>query len=345
MKPIASILIVVALVALPWFGAAADPYEINVILPVTGSGAFIAHADMNALFVIERMVNKSGGIQGRPIKFVVQDDQSNPALAVQLLNGVIAKHVPIVLGSTLAATCNAMAPLLKNGPVEYCFSPGIHPPEGSYVYSAGVGVVDLISAVARYCRERGWRKIAIITSTDATGQDADQAVDQVFGTPVATVLRGVRDGGLDVPIVSTNGNMSYAQMRQYTNILPKELLFPGLPSFSPDQLPRGPLKGAVTRFLDAFRPFGILPENGENQVWDATLILIDALKRYGFNASPAQIRDYINGLHGWTGIYGRFDYHAIPQRGVGIDAVIIQRWDPSKGVWIGVSKPGGSPLR
>jgi branched-chain amino acid transport system substrate-binding protein len=388
MKPIASILIVVALVALPWFGAAADPYEINVILPVTGSGAFIAHADMNALFVIERMVNKSGGIQGRPIKFVVQDDQSNPALAVQLLNGVIAKHVPIVLGSTLAATCNAMAPLLKNGPVEYCFSPGIHPPEGSYVYSAGVGVVDLISAVARYCRERGWRKIAIITSTDATGQDADQAVDQVFGTPenrtlsivdrehfnttdvsvtgqivhiknaapdvliawstgtpFATVLRGVRDGGLDVPIVSTNGNMSYAQMRQYTNILPKELLFPGLPSFSPDQLPRGPLKGAVTRFLDAFRPFGILPENGENQVWDATLILIDALKRYGFNASPAQIRDYINGLHGWTGIYGRFDYHAIPQRGVGIDAVIIQRWDPSKGVWIGVSKPGGSPLR
>lgn len=370
------------------FATAADPYEINVILPVTGSGAFIARADMNALSVIEQTVNKSGGVRGRAIKFVVQDDQSNPALSVQLLNGVIAKHVPIVLGSTLAATCNAMAPLLKDGPVEYCFSPGIHPPEGSYIYSAGVGVTDLMSAIARYCRERGLKKVAVITSTDATGQDADRAIDEVFGTPdnralaivdrehfnttdvaitgqmthvkgsgadvliawstgtpFATVLRGARDAGLDVPIVTTNGNMSYTQMRGYTSILPKELLFPGLPSFGPDQLPNGPLKSAVLRFLDAFKTAGIRPENGENQVWDGTLILIDALKRYGLDASPAQIRDYVNGLRGWTGIYGTFNYRAVPQRGVGIDAVIVQRWDPAKEAWIGVSKPGGSPLR
>ncbi len=380
--------LLLALLGLGSFANAADPYEINVILPVTGPGAFIAKADMNALSVIEQTVNKAGGVRGRPIKFVVADDQSSPALSVQLLNGVIAKHVPIVLGSTLAATCNAMAPLLKDGPVEYCFSPGIHPPEGSYIYSAGVGVTDLMSAIARYCRERGLKKIAIITSTDATGQDAERAVDDVFGTPdnralsivdrehfnttdvsvtgqmthvkgsgadvliawttgtpFATVLRGARDTALDLPIVSTNGNMSYTQMRQYASILPKELLFPGLPSFGPDQLPSGPLKGAVSRFLDAFKAAGIRPENGENQVWDATLILIDALKKLGFDATPAQIRDYVNGLRGWTGIYGTFNYRAVPQRGVGIDAVIIQRWDPAKDAWIGVSKPGGSPLR
>jgi branched-chain amino acid transport system substrate-binding protein len=281
-----------------------------------------------------------------------------------------------------------MAPLLKDGPVEYCFSPGIHPAEGGYIYSAGVGVTDLMSAVARYCRERGLKKIAIVTSTDATGQDADRAVDEIFGaldnrvlsivdrehfnttdvsvasqmthvkgsgadvliawttgTPFATILRGARDTGLDLPIVSTNGNMSYTQMHQYTSILPKELLFPGLPSFGPDQLPAGPLKSAVNRFLDAFKTAGIRPENGENQVWDATLILIDALKKIGFDATPAQIRAYVNGLRGWTGIYGTFNYRAIPQRGVGIDAVIIQRWDSAKDGWVGVSKPGGSPLR
>lgn len=372
----------------PSFAGAADPYEINVILPMTGFGAFLGKADTNALNVIEQTVNKSGGIRGRQIKFVVADDQSSPSLAVQLLNGVLAKKVPLVLGSTLAATCSAMMPLLKDGPVAYCFSPSLRPPAGSYVYSAGVGTLDLMTTIARYFRERGFKKIAVITTTDATGQDADSAIDTVFsqpdyrsmtivdrehfngadvsiagqmtkiagsgadvliawstGTPFATVLRGARDAGLNLPIMSTNGNMAYDQLHQYSQIMPKELLFPGLPSFSPNQLTNGPLKDAVTRFLTAFKAAGITPQNGENQVWDPTLILLDAIRKYGFNVTPTQIRDYIDNLHGWTGIYGTFDFAAIPQRGVGVNAVIIQRWDPQKEQFVGVSRPGGALLK
>jgi len=378
----------VAVAVIPSLGRAADPYEINAILPLTGGAAFLGKADDDALTVIEATVNKAGGIRGRPIKFVVQDDQSSPAVAVQLLNGVIAKNPPIVLGSTLSAICSAMVPLLKDGPVTYCYSPGLHPAPGSYVYSAGASTLDLIAAVARYLRERGFKKVAVITSTDTTGQDADHGIDTVFalpenraltlvdrehfnpadvsiagqmaritaavpdvlitwttGAPFGTVLRGIRDAGLNVPIVSTNGNMSYAQMKQYTGIVPSELLFPGLPAFAPDQLPKGAMKDAVNRFLDAFKSTGIAPEAGQNQVWDGTLILLDALRKYGFDATPVQIRDYVNTLHGWTGVYGTFDFAAIPQRGVGIDAVIIERWDPQKQGWVGVSKPGGSPLR
>jgi branched-chain amino acid transport system substrate-binding protein len=388
MKRSLAVVCVCALLGVPSFARAADPYEINVILPVTGAGAFLATADMNALNVIEQTVNKSGGIRGRQIKFVVADDQSTPALAVQLTNAVLAKKVPILLGSTLAATCGAMTPLLKDGPVEYCFSPSLQPPPGGYVYSAGVGTPDLMATIARYFRERGFKKIAVITSTDATGQDADRAVDSVFsqpdnramtivdrehfngadvsiagqmthivgsgadvliawstGTPFATVLRGARDAGLEIPIMSTNGNMSYTQLHQYKDIMPKELLFPGLPSFSPNQLPNGPLKSAVGRFLTAFKAAGIAPQNGENQVWDATLILLDALRKYGFDATPAQIRDYVDNLKGWTGVYGTFDFTAIPQRGVSVGAVLIQRWDPVKEAFVGLSKPGGDPLK
>ena len=39
----------------------------------------------------------------------------------------LAQKVPVVLGSTLTASCEAMEPLVKNGPVMYCFSPGIYP--------------------------------------------------------------------------------------------------------------------------------------------------------------------------------------------------------------------------
>lgn len=368
--------------------SAADPYELYAVEPMTGPGAFGGKADVNALSVIESMVNSSGGIRGRQIKFVVEDDQSNPSVAVQLLSGIIAKHVPVVLGSTLAATCNAMAATIKDGPVQYCFSPGVHPPSGSFSFSAGPSTLDQLTAIVRYLRDRGVRKVAILTSTDATGQDADRIIDGLFGdpanrsltivdrehftvgdvsvaaqiarvkesspdlliawttgTPLGTVLRNAHDGGLGVPVLTSSGNMSTAQLAQYGDFLPAELLFPGLPAFSPDQLPGGPMKRAVLAFLDAFKPSGTHPEAGENQVWDATLIVIEALKKYGLDATPEQLRGYIANLHDWTGIYGSYNFGAIPQRGVGVGGVIIQRWDPARGRFIALSQPGGAALK
>jgi branched-chain amino acid transport system substrate-binding protein len=163
--------------------AAADPYEINVITPLTGSGAFIGKNESAALAVLESSVNQAGGVRGRPIKFVVQDDQSSPQLALQLLNGLIAKHVPIVLGSTLAATCSAMLPLVENGPVDYCFSAAVHPAKGSYMYSGNVSTSDLIAVLVRYFRERGWKRIALLDTTDTSGQDGDRGVDAALEAP------------------------------------------------------------------------------------------------------------------------------------------------------------------
>src|SRR5580692_3388343 len=99
---------------IPFASAAPDPYEINVIIPLTGSAAFLAKEEAASLGVFEKQVNERGGIRGQPIKFVYSDDQSSPQMAVQALNQVIAKHVPVVLGSSLVGTCGAMAPIVKD---------------------------------------------------------------------------------------------------------------------------------------------------------------------------------------------------------------------------------------
>lgn len=180
------LLLIAALFALqsPKAAPAADPYEINVIVPLTGIGAFLGKNEAAALAIVEKNVNASGGVRGRPVKFVIEDDQSNPQVAVQLLGGVIAKHAPIVLGSTLAAMCGAMLPLVKDGPVDYCFSSAIYPPKGSYMFSGNISTRDLLAVNIRYFRERGWKKIALITTTDASGQDGDRNVDALLAEPV-----------------------------------------------------------------------------------------------------------------------------------------------------------------
>jgi branched-chain amino acid transport system substrate-binding protein len=385
---VAACALALATCLLPLAGRAADPYVVNVLLPETGAGAFVAKVEVNALTVAEQVINKAGGVRGRPIKFDVLDDQSDPSVAVQLYNKVVASGAPFFLGSSLSATCNATAALLKDGPLQYCFSPGIRPAPGSYVYSCGVDATSLLGAGLHYLRERGLTRIAVITSTDATGQDADRAIDALIaapenhtltivdrehfnpadvnvaaqmarfkasganvvigwatGAPFGTILRGVRDEGLDVPVMSTPGNMLAVQLRQYTSIMPRELLFPNLRSFlQPDQMPSGPAKAALVRYYDAFKAAGLQP-SGEGQVWDQIMIMVSAVQKLGFGVTATQVRDYVNNLQGWTGINGLYNYHTYPQRGIGIDSLVVLRWDPAKEIGIPLSQPGGALLK
>ncbi len=165
-------------------GAATDPIELNAVLSLTGQAAFIGNTYKNTLVAFENYTNAKGGIKGRPIHFVFADDQSTPQTSVQLVNALIAQKVTAFLGPNLAATCRAVAPLLTNGPVEYCLSPSVHPAKDSYIFSVGVDSRDQNSAVIDYLRERGWRDIAMLVTTDASGQDADASFAKVLAEPI-----------------------------------------------------------------------------------------------------------------------------------------------------------------
>src|ERR1700726_399582 len=131
------------------FASAADTQDINVILPLTGGGAFLGKSEQQALSQYENVVNPTGGIHCKPLRFVFHDDQSSPQLAVQLANQVKANNPPVILGSALVALCNAMAPLMKEGPLLYCFSPGITVNPGSFVYSTSISTKELAAALLR----------------------------------------------------------------------------------------------------------------------------------------------------------------------------------------------------
>src|SRR5579875_3644422 len=360
--PVAILGLAFSLAAVPYAGHAAEPYVMNAILPQTGSESFLGKEEANALQVMEQMVNKQGGIRGTPIHFVIQDDQSSPALAVQLANSIIAKKAPVIFGSSSVAVCSAVAPLVaRQGPVEYCFSPGIHPAAGSYVFSSGLSTADLLLASARFMKAKGWTKVGGINVIDQEHFNAtDVSVSaqmahikasgaQVLiawstGSPFGTLLRGALEAGLNLPILTSSGNLTYPQMKAYASFMPKELYFPASPGFAPNQLPNGPLKRAVQTYQAAFKAAGIEPDEGYALAWDPALMVVDALKKYGTGMNAAQLKSYLDGLTDWTGIWGTHNFKAVPQRGVDVNSVILVRWDAAKNSWVGVSKPGGQPL-
>src|SRR5579863_6260223 len=78
-----AILVFVVFAAASRSGLAADPFVIQVLAPETGTAAFLGKEEAQALEVLEKDTNNAGGIDGRQIRFNIQDDQSNPQTAVQ----------------------------------------------------------------------------------------------------------------------------------------------------------------------------------------------------------------------------------------------------------------------
>jgi branched-chain amino acid transport system substrate-binding protein len=58
--------------------------------------------------------------------------------------------------------------------VQYCFAPTIHPPAGSYTFSGGASSYDQAIESLVFAKAKGWKRIAVIATTDATGQDIEE---------------------------------------------------------------------------------------------------------------------------------------------------------------------------
>jgi branched-chain amino acid transport system substrate-binding protein len=382
----AALLAIACIVATAPAARAADPYEINVILSLTGYVAFVGQTQLQSLKAMEAYVNKNGGIAGRPVSFVVADDQSNPQVTVALAQALIAKHVPIILGPTGPDTCGAITPLAaQNGPLLYCVTPAGNPPAGSYVFQTLFTAEAQLGVVLRFFRERGFHRLAYIVSTDAAGQDAERALlaaaaapenkalqivaRQHFGvtdlsvtaqaaqikaanpdvliawsagTAAGTLFHGLQDAGLDLPTLTSAANLNPGFFKQYGALIPKSLYFAGIPYYGTDQ--SSATKAAIANMTAALAALNAKPDQIAISSWDPGMLLIDALRKLGPDASPAKLRAYLAGLKGWVGVNGPYDFPALPQRGLGENNVVIIKWDPASNAAVAVSRMGGAPL-
>lgn len=377
-----------AALALAAPAAAEETTAIHVVLPLTGGASFLGKAEQKALEVVEKTVADSGGIHGRKLKFVFHDDQTKPQVAVQTANEILATKPTVIIGSALVATCNAMAPTMRRATVMYCLSPGVRPAPGDFMFTSSSSTADLAAVLIRYWRSRGITKLALITSTDASGQDAVRNIREVLaqaenadvklaaevtfnpgdvsvsaqiqriaaaepqaviawstGAAIGTVFKGIVDAGLDLPVATTDGNMTYEQMTQYASILPKQLYIPSplWPRHAGVKLPEG-VEEAQKTFFAAFDAAGIKPDIAAALSWDPAMLVVHALRSLPDGAGAEQIRAFLADLQGHALTSGIYDFRKVPQRGLDDTSVVVTRWEPTKQTWDVISRPRGLPL-
>jgi hypothetical protein len=158
-------------------------------------------------------------------------------------------------------------------------------------------------------------------------------------------VRGLKDAGLDtIPMMTNLGNLVNTALGQYAPFMPDQIYFTAPRVYAHDVSGQGPVRDAQTAFYKAFAAAGIDPDVGNNFPWDPTLILISGLRKLGVNTDAKTLLDYVESVHGFAGTNGIYDYRGGDQRGQGLTALVIVRWDPAKKRVVTVSEPGGRPL-
>ena len=165
------------------FGAApsGEPYTIDVVLSLTGGSAYAGQIHATAIRMYEIAANGPGGIRGRPVHFDIHDDQSNPVIAVQLTNGFLAKKPAVIMGSASVAACSAEQTIVQTA-VEFCLSPGMTSRQRN-VFSSSIAITYIVPSEIKLLRDRGFTRIAIISTTDASGQAADDLIRSAMTRP------------------------------------------------------------------------------------------------------------------------------------------------------------------
>jgi branched-chain amino acid transport system substrate-binding protein len=270
---------------------AADPFVVGVISPMTGPMATVGAQSTAGLQLWAQALNAAGGIKGRQIELDVCDDQGTPENAVTCARRHIERHAAIILDNSISATIRAITPLLKDGPVMVVVSPIIDPDPKSYVFQTSASDVEITKALLAYLQANKVNKLAMIASTDTTGEANTNNALKVFtpagftlslaridlksndasiqlanvvkdnpviysaysGAGAATVVKSFNNLGLAIPFVLSNANLSDAFMALIKNDMPPRLLGLGLNFMLPELVVDPDEQARLQKFRTTFQ--------------------------------------------------------------------------------------------
>jgi branched-chain amino acid transport system substrate-binding protein len=104
------------LVPAPWQAAfgQAKPYKIGTEQPLSGAGAAGGKTALVGVQMAVDRINKSGGINGRPIELIVADDESKPDVGRRKVEKLLVEDkVDVHVGGFLSNICLACMPVFE----------------------------------------------------------------------------------------------------------------------------------------------------------------------------------------------------------------------------------------
>ena len=90
-----------------------EPIRLGFIGGISGRVADLGIAGRNGAALAIEMRNKSGGINGRPVELIVEDDKQDPEIAKRGISRLIGNKVHAIIGPMTSTMAMASLPLIN----------------------------------------------------------------------------------------------------------------------------------------------------------------------------------------------------------------------------------------
>jgi branched-chain amino acid transport system substrate-binding protein len=169
--------------SVPAAAADRDPIVIGAILSITGLYAPLGEPESNALLLAEKDINAHGGIAGRPLHIVIQDDEGKPDVASQLATTFVGQNVACIIGGTLTATSIAIARVTNSAKVaQFYMTPT------QTVWNSKAGVLPYVFETAPRNELEAAKLVDFAKSTLASKKFAVLHDDGAYGSNGSMIL-------------------------------------------------------------------------------------------------------------------------------------------------------------
>ncbi len=150
---------------------AAEPIKIGALMSMTGPAGFVGSNVKEAIQVVVDDINKKGGVLGRPIEVLYEDDQSNPANAVVAVTKLIRdQKVSAIIGPSVMDSGMAIMPTVEKEGVPFMVIGPIVTPTKKWVFLLGPGDArGAIHYLEVATKDFGAKRIAVLHDSGAYG--------------------------------------------------------------------------------------------------------------------------------------------------------------------------------
>lgn len=317
--------------------------QIGLAAPISGTQAQYGEALRNGAELAARQINDAGGIDGKTVKIVVEDDKGDSNEAVNVANKFANnKGIAAVVGHFNSSATLAAAPVYNKNKIVH-ISPASSAPgvtdAGEYTYR--VITTDAFQAkfLADWSKELGYQKVALIYEQSDFGLgllDVYQSAATAHGIEIvaaesylpgakefSTILTKIREKQPDAVFIGGFYNEAALIASQakkldlrtdyigVDSLYSRALLELGGESVENFKLigffyPGGNNEQA-TKFHDAYvEAYGKEPDTYAAYAYDATSILIEAIRKNG--ADRENIKTYLDTLKDFPGATGSLTF-------------------------------------
>lgn len=337
---------------------AVEPIRIGEYASLTGASASFGQSSHKGTELGVGEINAAGGVLGRPLELITEDDQSQAGQPATIVRKLISQDkVVAILGEVASSKSLEAAPICQQNNIPM-ISPASTNPKvtevGDYIFR--ICFIDPFqgTVMSKFARKKGWKKIAVLTDVkqdysvglaeffvrDFQANGGGIVCEQKYSTgdkdfkPQLTSIKFTQPDAIFVPGYYAEVSLIAKQAKLLGIKVPllggdgwvgdSLLKVAGKSldgSFFSSHFSSDDQSPKVRNFVEKFRAkYGGVPDDMAALGYDSVMILAEAIRRAG-TTEPAPLRAAVAATADHDGVTGRITLDA--QRNASKAAVIM----------------------